>query len=100
MTSAELDPSAPISRSPEAVSAPSPPEHFIMHLTSGRCVGVDDVGLRIWELLESPRSLSDVVERLAAEFAGDRDVIAGDARAFVLRLKQCDLVQLRPQGKR
>jgi hypothetical protein len=96
MTDAALDPTTPIARSPEAVSAPSPPEHFIMHVTSGRCVSVDDIGLRIWELLESPRSLSDVVDRLVTEYRGERDVIAGDAQAFVRRLKECELVEVGP----
>ena len=65
-----------------------------MHLTTDRCVAVDDIGLRIWELLEPPRSLSDLADLLAAEFAGDRDVIVEDARAFVLRLRECGLVEL------
>ncbi|HEX8053279.1 MAG TPA: PqqD family protein [Thermoleophilaceae bacterium] len=97
MASAELDPAAPIARSPEAVFAPGPPENFIMHLTSGRCVSVDDAGVRIWELLESPRSLSELVDRLAQEFSGDRDAIAADVRAFVLALRDCELALPSPQ---
>ena len=84
-----------IARSPDAVDAPSPPEHFIMHAITGRCVAVDAVGVRIWELLESPRSLAELTDALATEFRGDPEVIASDADAFVRRLEECGLVERR-----
>ncbi len=52
-------------------------------------------GRRIWELLEYPLSVDDLVERLAAEFSGSRETIAGDTKNLLHLLLEKKLIEQR-----
>ena len=50
-------------------------------------------GDAIWQLLQEPRTIDELVDELAAEFAGDRASIADDVAAFVADLRRTGLVR-------
>ncbi len=54
--------------------------------------GVNCVGARIWSLLETPHSVSDLVRVLTGEFAVDETVCRRETEAFLSQLVAKDLV--------
>lgn len=57
-------------------------------------LGLDEVGQRIWELLERPRSLDGLVGLLTDEYDVSEDDCTRDVRAFVEALDRHHLVTL------
>ena len=55
-------------------------------------LGLDEVGQRVWDLLEQPRSLDGVVDALLKEYDVDRATCERDVAAFLATLEQHKLV--------
>ena len=85
--------SARVVRLRQAMSAEIDREIVILSLTRNHYVGLDEVGRRIWELLETPQRASDLCETLAGEFDASPEQIAGDLLPFLLELESEGLVQ-------
>lgn len=58
--------------------------------------GVNRVGARIWSLLESPQSISDLVRALTKEFTVDDAACRRETEAFLRQLIARDLVVALP----
>jgi hypothetical protein len=69
--------------SEDQVSADLSGEVVILGMKEGAYFGVEVVGARIWELLQTPRRLGDVVATLTAEYSVPPDQCAADVLAFV-----------------
>lgn len=57
-------------------------ETVILDLESGTYFGLDPVGARIWQLLESGKSLAEACDVMVEEYDVTRDVIQHDALAL------------------
>lgn len=57
-------------------------ELMLLSVEKGRYYNLNSVGARVWNLIESPRSIADVCRQLEAEF----DVSPQQCRADVLEL--------------
>jgi hypothetical protein len=57
-------------------------ETVILHFSAGTYFGLDDVGTRVWQLIEQPRTVGEILDRLMEEY----DVEAGPCRVAVARL--------------
>lgn len=57
-------------------------ETVILGLSAGRYYGLDAVGARIWQLIQTPKTLADVRETLVHEY----DVEPGRCEADLLQL--------------
>jgi hypothetical protein len=75
------------------VSADLSGEVVILGMKQGAYFGVDAAGARIWELLQTPRRLGDVVATLTAEYAVPEEQCATDVLAFVEDLASQGLVK-------
>jgi hypothetical protein len=58
----------------------------IMNLPNSNYVGLDAIGRRIWDMLETPSRVDDLCRRLTDEFAGEPEQITRDAIAFLNEL--------------
>jgi len=58
-----------------------------------RAFEIDEVGVRIWQLLDGQRPLEEVIDSLAREFDAPREVLACDCAEFLDRLRAEELVQ-------
>lgn len=61
-------------------------------------VELDEVGTFIWQLIESERSLEDLVERICIEFEVEPDNARMDCVAFVEDLGSRGLLAIREEG--
>jgi hypothetical protein len=57
-------------------------ETVILHFSAGTYFGLDEVGTRVWKLIEQPRTVRDLLDRLLEEY----DVEPDRCRVAVSRL--------------
>jgi hypothetical protein len=56
---------------------------LMMSAEQGNYIGLDDIGARIWALLEQPLALETLYDLLTAEYDVNRAVIQSDLEAFL-----------------
>ena len=67
-------------------------ETVLLDLVSEEFYGLDGVGARVFELLERPSRLDDVIDVVHGEYAVEPEILAADLRALVLELIERNLV--------
>ncbi len=68
-------------------------EAVLLDLQTGQYYGVNEVGTRIWELVQEPRSLESIVDELERQYEVGRDLLETDAGKFLEQLLDHDLVE-------
>lgn len=66
----------------------------LLHLAKNCYVGLNPIARRLWELLETPRLMTELVDQMEAEFQGDPATIAADILDFVTELERDGLVSI------
>ena len=65
----------------------------LLDFQSGQYYGLDEVGTRVWDLLQSGTSAHQVAEQLEREYAAPRAVLEADVRALLMELHSAGLVK-------
>lgn len=65
---------------------------LMLNLEAGRYHSLNDVGVRIWELLEQPTTEPAIVDMLVGEFEVTREVCAAEVAAFLASLRERGLI--------
>jgi hypothetical protein len=82
-----------LSRNDEILHAPVGSEEVVMmSVTGGRYYGLNAVASRIWELLETPKTLAHVSAQICAEFEVDAQTCEAEVLKFVQDLVDNGLV--------
>ena len=68
-------------------------ELVCLNLESGEYSGLRDVGQTIWEHLDQPRAVDELVEVVVAEYDVESDRAATDVQAFLSELRQAGFVE-------
>jgi len=68
-------------------------EAVILHLGSGIYYGLDEVGARIWRLLDTPKSIRSLVETMTEEYEVDSAVCEREVLAFLNQMREAGLVE-------
>ena len=84
--------SSVVRQSEEQVSAEVDGEVVMMSVEQGNYYGLDEVGSRIWELVETPSTVTEVCDALVAEFDVDRATCEGDVIRFLQEMADQGLV--------
>jgi hypothetical protein len=71
-------------------------EVVILGLRNSEYYGLSDVGVRIWELLQTPQTLSAVVDAVVAEYDVERDRAVADLITLLQDLQARGLVAITP----
>ncbi|MBS0534758.1 MAG: PqqD family protein [Proteobacteria bacterium] len=85
-----------VRRQGDWLSAKIGDELVMMSATSRHYVGLSEVGARIWELIEQPRSLDDVCAMLQGEYDVAPEVCRDEVEAFLKELMDHGAVALDP----
>lgn len=72
-------------------------ESVLLHLESERYYGLDDVGTRIWELLDEHSDTATVLERLLAEYDADEATLRQDLADLIAKLVAVGMVVVERQ---
>lgn len=68
-------------------------EIVMMSIENGQYYGLDDIGSRIWTLLEKPHRVSDLCDILMQEFEVELEQCQQDVLAFLNELAEDSLVK-------
>ena len=69
-------------------------ETVLLDLASEQYFGLDEVGTRVWQLLNEGKSLVAMLEVLLEEYEVERERLEGDVRALLESLIEAGLVEM------
>ena len=69
-------------------------ETVLLDLASEQYFGLDEVGTRVWQLLNEGKSLGGMIEVLLEEYEVEREQLEGDVRALLESLLEAGLVEV------
>lgn len=93
-----LSPETYLVATPRQLSCELNTETVILHLDSGLYYGLNSVGTTIWRLLQEPRRVCDFHEAILAEYDVDGTTCQRDLETVLQRLREADLVEVRPDA--
>jgi hypothetical protein len=64
----------------------------LLDIEQGLCFSLNPVGTRIWEMLKAGRSMNEIADKLAEEFALPRAQLLTDVSEFLRQLQDKKLV--------
>lgn len=70
-------------------------EAAILHVPNGTYFGLDEVGARVWSLLQQPRTLGEVRDALLADYDVEAERCERDLIELIGRLAEHGLVDVR-----
>jgi Coenzyme PQQ synthesis protein D (PqqD) len=74
-------------------------EAVLMSVANGKYYKLDDIGTRVWSLIETPTALSAVCDQLTQEFQVDPATCEADVRVLLDRLLESNLVRVVPAAQ-
>ena len=74
------------------MSAPIDKEIVILNMAKNNYVGLDDIGRRIWGLLEKPIRVDELCAQLSRDFEATREQIIADVTPFLEELAREGIV--------
>jgi len=69
-------------------------ESIILNLKSGIYYSLDEVGARIWGLIEQPMSVTGIRDAIISEYEVPAEVCERDIRAFIERMDAAGLIEV------
>jgi hypothetical protein len=70
-------------RNPDLIATDMDGDTVMMSIERGEYYGVSGVGTRIWELLETPKTVAQIIASLCAEFEVDEATCQADVERFI-----------------
>lgn len=83
-----------ISKKTGFITADLDGEKAMMSVEEGKYYGLNSVGSRIWELLDRPITVEDLVEKLMQEYQVDEDTCFREISIFLNKMGQERLISL------
>lgn len=78
----------------DALSTTLDGESVILHTGSGEYFGFNEVGTRIWETMQEPRSIAELTRQIEHEYDVERERCRTDIESLVDELVDQDLAQI------
>ncbi|MBE9065715.1 PqqD family protein [Leptolyngbya cf. ectocarpi LEGE 11479] len=91
----EISPQAIISPMPEQISSELNGEVVILNLSSGVYYGLNEVGARIWELIQQPCQVHELHNVLLEEYDVPTDTCRQELLKLLLELKNACLIEVK-----
>lgn len=90
----ELDGTTVVKLASEPTSTSVGGETVVLDAASGRYFGLEGVGSRVWELLQSPIRFDALARSIVDEYDVDASTCEQDLRALIGELRDAGLVEL------
>lgn len=84
-----------ISARPDQLSSDLDGETILLHMTSGLYYGLNDVGAKIWSLIQTPQTLASLRETLLFEYEVTSDVCDRELNALLTDLSAAELIEIK-----
>ncbi len=82
-----------LTRDPDLVCAEMDGDLVMMSIENGEYYGIGGVGTRIWELLDQPTTIQQLVETIKTEFDIEEDRCRDDVLSFSEKLFELGLIK-------
>lgn len=69
-------------------------EAVLLNLNEEHYYGLDDVGLRFWQLLAEHENSDDVIKQMLSEFDAPKDTLHKDLGKFIIELEKVGLLTI------
>jgi len=83
-----------IVRIQNVMTAPIDQEVVIFNLAKNNYVNLDEIGRRIWDLLETSQRVGDLCQQLSLEFDAPPEQITADVLSFLNELQAENLIHV------
>jgi len=80
------------SRNEQIIDGELDDNQVMLHLEKGKYFGLTPVGKRIWELIEQPKSFSELTDILLSEFEVTEKQCSQEVQAFLEKAVKYDIV--------
>ena len=90
-----ITPSSVVVAAQDQVSSDLAGEAVILNLATGSYYGLDDVGARIWGLLQQPCSVDVIRDAIVGEYEVEPDRCERDLLALLEELEAAKLIEVR-----
>ena len=87
-----LPPDTSVVASDRQLSTTLADEVIILGLDDSIYYGLSGAGTRIWDLLQTERTIAEIVDTITAEFEADRERVAADLDALLADLQSRGLI--------
>ena len=94
MASKEVNIYSRVSRKPNNLSSGIDNEVVVLNVDKGEYSGLDEIGSDIWDRLESPLVLSDLIITLMEKYDIDHQQCTVDVIEFVTELNDAGLIKI------
>lgn len=91
---ASLTSATKVVRSPEQVSGDLDGKVVLLSIENGEYYNMNEVGSRIWSLLEKPTTVAGLIDTLVTEFEVTREQCEREALAFLEQLRTDKLLRI------
>ncbi|MFP4059898.1 MAG: lasso peptide biosynthesis PqqD family chaperone [Bacteroidales bacterium] len=81
-----------IQRKTELLFSKMDEEVVMMNIDKGEYYGLDEIGSRIWQILEKPVHFNDIIQTLTDEYDVEETTCRDDVAAFLKELHEKDLI--------
>ncbi len=81
--------------SKEQISVDLDKEAVILNMKSGVYFGLDDVGIRIWNLIRKPMAVKEIRDIIMKEYSVEPDRCKRDLLAFLNKLADKSLIKVK-----
>ena len=89
-----------VAANPDALSSSVGIETVILHFTAGTYYGLDEVGSRIWELVQTPRQVREIRDTLLDEYDVEPERCEQTLFAFLGSLAEHGLISVDGEASR
>ena len=93
----KLDENCVVAADPKQVSCEVDNEVVILHLTNGIYYGLNQVGARIWSLVQQPITIRQILEVLLAEYEVEPEVCQRDLLGVLGELANHGLIEIQDE---
>lgn len=97
-TERNIQPDTKIVRDSEIIFSEMDGETVMMSIENGEYYGIDPVGSRIWELIETPVKVSGLCEILGAEYKVTPEQCSKDVMSFLNDMLEKGIVKIADEG--
>jgi hypothetical protein len=84
-----------VQRDPDVIAAEADQDLVMVSIANGAYYGVSDVAREIWEAIEQPKKISDLIDDLSAKYKVDRSLCEQQTLSFLESLLTEHLLQVR-----
>ena len=83
-----------ISTTPDQIASELGGEAVILNLSTGQYYGLNEVGARVWELIQQPCTVDSILHNLLEEYDVQPDVCKRDLTKILVDMKEACLIEV------